>query len=295
MTLAIAGVTGFIGRHLLRRCHDSSIDTVLLVRPSQVNSPFGHGVDVVDLSEATQLLRGRSAHEDSCLVHLIGASRDSAQASVWQSNVDTTRALIEIAEAAGLRRIVYLSGYGVTHDSSDVYFRSKAAAERLLIASSVPATIFRCSYLIGDGDELTPAIRRGVRKGSVAIVGSGSYRIQPLLVDDVVSVIVAAASETSRKDILLDLIGEAISFRDFVELFTLEQQQPLMIHHIPIEDVVRQSVREFDPPLTLHELAVLVCDLVGAPTQTCYGVHLRGPREIVDCVLRGLDGEARDS
>ena len=112
VTLAIAGVTGFIGRHLLRRCHDSSIDTVLLVRPSQVNSPFGHGVDVVDLSEATQLLRGRSAHEDSCLVHLIGASRDSAQASVWQSNVDTTRALIEIAEAAGLRRIVYLSGYG---------------------------------------------------------------------------------------------------------------------------------------------------------------------------------------
>ena len=133
MTLVIAGSTGFIGRHLLRRCRDSSIDTLLLVRPGQVNSPFGHGVDVVDLLEATQHIPSRSDLEDTCLVHLIGASRDSSQASVWHSNVETTRVLIGIAEAAGLRRILYLSGYGVTLDSSDAYFRSKAEAERLLI------------------------------------------------------------------------------------------------------------------------------------------------------------------
>ena len=294
MTLVIAGSTGFIGRHLLRRCRDSSIDTLLLVRPGQVNSPFGHGVDVVDLLEATQHLPSRSDLEDTCLVHLIGASRDSSQASVWHSNVETTRVLIEIAEAAGLRRILYLSGYGVTLDSSDAYFRSKAEAERLLIASKIPATIFRCSYVIGDGDELTPAIRRGMRKGSVPIVGSGSYRIQPLFVDDVVSVIVAATSEKSRNNIVLDLIGEAISFRDFVELFAPEKKQPLMTYSISIEDVVRQSIREYDPPMALSELAVLVCDLVGAPTRSCYGVHLRRPREIVECVLRGPDGEARD-
>ena len=294
MTLAIAGGTGFIGRHLLRRCLDSSIEIVLLVRPGQVSSPFGHGVDVVDLLEATQHPSGRSDLEDICLVHLIGASRDSSEACVWQSNVDTTRVLIGIAEATGLRRIIYLSGYGVTLDSSDAYFRSKAEAERLLKASRIPVTIFRCSYVIGDDDELTPAIRRGVRTGSVPIVGSGSYRIQPLLVDDVVSVIVAAASETSRNNIVLDLIGEAISFRDFVELFASEKKQPLMIYSISIEDVVRQSIREYDPPMALSELAVLVCDLVGAPTRSCYGVHLRRPREIVERVLRGPDGEARD-
>ena len=278
----------------MRRCLDSSIEIVLLVRPGQVSSPFGHGVDVVDLLEATQHLSGRSDLEDICLVHLIGASRDSSEACVWQSNVDTTRVLIGIAEATGLRRIIYLSGYGVTLDSSDAYFRSKAEAERLLNASRIPVTIFRCSYVIGDDDELTPAIRRGVRKGSVPIVGSGSYRIQPLLVDDVVSVIVAAASETSRNNIVLDLLGEAISFRDFVELFASEKKQPLMIYTISIEDVVRQSIREYDPPMALSELAVLVCDLVGAPTRSCYGVHLRRPREIVERVLRGPDGEARD-
>ena len=128
MTLAIAGATGFIGRHLLRRCRDSAIDTVLLVRPGQGGSQFGQGVDAVDLSEATQCLRRRSGLEDGCLVHLMGASRDSVGASVWQSNAETTRALIGIAEAVGLRRIIYLSGYGVTHDSSDAYYRSKGGS-----------------------------------------------------------------------------------------------------------------------------------------------------------------------
>ena len=80
-----------------------------------------------------------------------------------------------------------------------------------------------------------------------------------------------------------------------MELFAPERQRPSIIHSIPIEDVIRESVREFDPPRTLSELAVLVCDAVGKPTRKCYGVHLRGPREIVECVLRGPDGEARNS
>ena len=65
----------------------------------------------------------------------------------------------------------------------------------------------------------------------------------------------------------------------------LRGNEPSIIHSIPIEDVIRESVREFDPPRTLSELAVLVCDAVGEPTRKCYGVHLRGPREIVDCVV----------
>ena len=47
------------------------------------------------------------------------------------------------------------------------------------------------------------------------------------------------------------------------------RQRPSIIHSIPIEDVIRESVREFDPPRTLSELAVLVCDAVGKPTRKC--------------------------
>ena len=172
MTLVIAGSTGFIGRHLLRRCRDSSIDTLLLVRPGQVNSPFGHGVDVVDLLEATQHLPSRSDLEDTCLVHLIGASRDSSQASVWHSNVETTRVLIGIAEAAGLRRILYLSGYGVTLDSSDAYLPPAVGREQPLRAQ--PAT--PASGRLGSGRGSAAA--RGPCDGPRPGTGSGPGRCE---------------------------------------------------------------------------------------------------------------------
>ena len=167
-----------------------------------------------------------------------------------------------------------------------MYFRSKAEAERLLRGSSVPATILRCSYVIGHGGELTPAILDGLQRGRLDVIGSGQYRIQPLFIDDVVSVLVAAASEVSNDDVVVDLIGEPIAFRDFVELFVSKGDGTTAIESVSIEQVIRDSIREFDPPITLSELAVLLCDLVGEPTRTCYGVSLRRPEAIVEAVLR---------
>ena len=147
----------------------------------------------------------------SCLVHLVGASRDTRHASIWDANVETTRTLVNFAETTGLSRIVFLSGHGVTSDSSDPYFRAKAEAESLIASSSIPSTILRCSYILGVGDELTPQIFAGMRNNRVEIIGDGSYRFQPLIVDDVVSVILAvAADESDKSNVSLICLGTAL-------------------------------------------------------------------------------------
>ena len=185
MTVFIAGATGFIGRHLYERCRQLHANTVLLEKYSYSQTKSG---ECIELDRANARLRSRTQIETSCLVHLVGATRDTRDASIWDANVETTRKLVDLAETIGFGRIVFLSGHGVTDNSSDPYFRAKAEAERLIASSSVPSTILRCSYILGVGDELTPQIFADMRKGRVEIIGDGSYRFQPLLVDDVVSV-----------------------------------------------------------------------------------------------------------
>ena len=52
------------------------------------------------------------------LVHLMGASRDYVDQSMWESTVGTTDVVTEVARRAGVSRIVYLSWYGVCAGSS---------------------------------------------------------------------------------------------------------------------------------------------------------------------------------
>ena len=291
MTVVIAGYTGFVGRHLYERCRQIHVNTVLLAKSiyCQISGGACLGFD-----SAVEHLRVQTQSETSCLVHLVGASRDTRDASLWDANVETTRTLVNFAETAGLSRIVFLSGHGVTSDSSDPYFRAKAEAERLIASSSVVSTILRCSYILGVGDELTPQIFAGMQNNRVEIIGDGSYRFQPLLVDDVVSVILAVAAGESDESCIVDLLGDESTFRNFVELLMDRCSPRCSIKSMPVEQVIRQSIRELDPPITLSELAILVSDLVGKPTKDYLGVSLRGPAEIVDSLVRDYAGRGSE-
>ena len=278
--LIITGATGFVGRHLLSYAKSAHLKVLPVVR-SRERGSFLTQNNFLVFDEMTGARLESLGFSGSCIVHLIGPSGHEHSQSIWNSIVGTTESVVAAAKEANCKRIVYLSGFGVTAQTTNTFFKAKTEAENIIRSSNVPYSIFRCSYILGDGDELTPSIVEALRKGQVEIPGDGSYRIQPLYIGDVVQVIVNAAEQPTSESSTIDLLGEPISYQQFVALLASRIRPEAKIIPVAIEDFIRRALFSSNPDFDVDELAILVCDKVGRPTGTCFGVDLTSVEKLI--------------
>ncbi len=108
-------------------------------------------------------------------------------------NVDRrgTENLVAAAQAAGVRRYVYISGAGAAPDAKQVWFRAKWGAETALRASGLQALIVRPSWVFGPDDNALNRYVAFVRSPLpvVPVIGDGRQRLQPVFVADVARVV----------------------------------------------------------------------------------------------------------
>lgn len=90
------------------------------------------------------------------VVHLAGTLQPKRGDSYESANVRTSEAVAAAARDAGLERIVFLSYVGAAVDSANAYLRAKARAERVLVESGVPTTVFRCLHIYGPPEQPGP-------------------------------------------------------------------------------------------------------------------------------------------
>jgi uncharacterized protein YbjT (DUF2867 family) len=140
MTILVTGSTGAVGRQVVEQLVKRGADVRALVRdPSKADFPAGVGVVQGDLLDVDSL---RSAFSGVSTLFLLNAVVPD----------EYTQALIalNIARAAGIERIVYLS---VIH--SDLYvnvphFASKFGVERMIEQMGLKATILRPAYFMSN-------------------------------------------------------------------------------------------------------------------------------------------------
>lgn len=278
----VTGATGFIGRHLIRRCNASGIKVVPVVRSIETSQRLGMKTSVrFDTLDTLPV-------EPNCtpyMVHLAGASRETKDNSLHDASISTTKKAVSFAERVGVCRNIYVSGFGVHDNSADTFIHVKAQAESLISNSYVPHTILRCSYVLGNGDELTPRIIEQTLKGEIDIPGTGEYRLQPIYVEDLVEVILNAMLEEGSDSLTQNVLGEPISFKSFVELVTSHLGLHPKLKHMGLDELLRRGISETDPPFSPSELAILVLDAVGEPTRSCFGVRIQPLQEIMDRLI----------
>ena len=270
----VTGASGFIGQHLLDRLRKDG-DGVLPIYRSY-NHSKDEDILFEDISAKAIMAKGFGA---ACIVHLIGPSGDE---DIKEALVHTTKDICDLGREIRASRIIYLSGFGVTCRSTELYFRSKWQAEEALRQCGVPITILRCSYIFGRGDELTPFLISELIKGRVEIPGDGSYRIQPVYVGDVVTIIGNAGRQPSNESQLINLLGKIVPYLDFVTALAKRVSPNAEICSQPVEIFMREAVLENDPRFSLAELAILLLDTVGEPARQCFGVTLRGRDVLLD-------------
>ena len=216
--VAVTGANGFVGKNVRKFLYKNKVRVLGISRKNFAKYSTETKAQSKNLLE--QRLQKKLKNYDA-LVHLIGIGVESSGSTFEEINVNLTKNAIKLCKKSGIKKIIYISGLGVSKNNTSNYFTSKYKAEQEIINSGLDYTIFRASYIIGKTDHLTKSLSKQMKKGVIIIPGSGKYQLQPIFVEDVAKIILKSILEKKFSKKILDLVGpRKISFEDFVKLFS---------------------------------------------------------------------------
>ena len=277
-TITITGANGFVAKNLRNFLSKNHIKVIAIARKTFQK----HHTETAVYSK-TLLEKGLQNKLRNCdaLVHLIGIGKQSSKYN-FEDNVDLTKNMIKTCKKSGIKKIIYISGLGVTKNSRSDYFISKYKAEQEIINSGLNYTIFRPSYIVGKKDYLSKFILKQIKKGIVIIPGSGKYHLQPIFVEDVAKIILESISEKKFSNKILDLVGpEIIKFEDFVRYFV--KNKKTRIQKINLESIYHEALHNPKSIYDLDSLNLLIGDYTGnlKQLQKTSNVKLRPIKDIL--------------
>ena len=254
--IVVTGANGFVGKNLRNFLHKNKINVLGVSRKNFRKHTSEVSITSTNLLEPK--LQTKLKNYDT-LIHLVGIGRQSPKSTFEEINLNLTKNIIKASKDAGIKKIIFISGLGVSKNNQSAYFVSKYKAEREIVNSGLDYTIFRASYIIGKTDYLTKALSEQMKKGVIVIPGSGKYRLQPISVLDVAKIILEAVLEKKFSKKILDLVGpQKMRFEDFVNLFA--KNTNVKIQKINLESAYDEAKRNPRSVYGLESLNILVGD-----------------------------------
>lgn len=216
MNVAVTGAFSYSGKYITRRLLERGANVITLTGHPDREDPFGGKVKAypLDFDEAGM---ARSLQGIEVLVNTYWVRFDRGR-NTQPRAVENTRRLVGAAVTAGVKRIVHISITNPSSESVLPYFWGKAANEKTVHDSGLSYAILRPTVLFGKEDILINNIAYLLRRFPFFFLpGDGSYRIQPVYVDDVAALAVEGVYRTDNYTI--DTVGPDIfTFRQMVEL-----------------------------------------------------------------------------
>jgi len=211
----VTGAFGYSGKYITRRLLDRGHQVRTLTNSLNRPNPFGDKVEAYpynfDHPDAlADSLRGAAVLYNTYWVRFNYTSFRHSVA------VENGLKLFAAAQQAGVRRVVHISITNPSENSSLEYFSGKARLERALIESGLSYAILRPAVLFGKEDILINNIAWTLRHLPVfGLFGDGSYRLQPIYVDDLAQL--AVEQGQAQTDQIIDAIGpQTFTYRELV-------------------------------------------------------------------------------
>jgi len=214
--IAVTGAFSYSGKYIAKRLLERGEEVITLTGHPNRPDPFSGKVKAypLDFDEAGMT---RSLQGVDVLVNTYWVRFDKGE-NTQPRAVENTSKIINAARAAGIKRVVHISITNPSADSHLPYFWGKAANEKAVMASGMSYAILRPTVLVGDEDILINNIAFLLRRFPFfGLPGDGSYKLQPVYVDDLAELAVEGVyCEENR---VLDAVGPDIfTFREMVEL-----------------------------------------------------------------------------
>jgi len=235
MKIAVTGAFSYSGKYITKRLLERGEEVITLTSHPNRPDPFGGKVKAYPLDFNETTLRSsmtRSLQGVDVLVNTYWVRFDKGE-NTQPRAVENTRTLVNAAKAAGVKRMVHISITNPSAESHLPYFWGKAANEKAVIESGMSYAILRPTVLVGDEDILINNIAYLLRRFPFfALPGDGSYKLQPVHVDDVAQLAVEGVYRTDNY--IIDAVGPDIfTFKEMVELIgeKIGAKRPLI--HVP--------------------------------------------------------------
>jgi uncharacterized protein YbjT (DUF2867 family) len=295
--VTVFGGSGFLGRHVVRALAKQRYRIRVAVRRPDLAGhlqPLGQ----VGQIEAVQAnLRHRASvlaavRGSDVVINLVGILFETGR-----QRFDTVHGMgaeaVALAAAADNARMIHVSAIGADENSTAAYARSKALGEKLVLAATPEATIFRPSIVFGPNDAFFNRFAALARLSPVLpLIGGGLTRFQPVFAGDVAAAIAKAAAGESKPGAIYELGGpEIFTFRELMEfvLATVERRRlllPLPFGIARLQAAVLELLPK--PPLTRDQVELLRTDNVVSDAARNEGRTLAGlgiaPRSVAAIV-----------
>ena len=314
--ILIVGATGQLGTAVLERLRAKGQRVRALVRPSSPREFDSEGVELAfgDLRDPESLVAACKGMATVVATANAVVPRDKGTfAQVEETGYAN---LIDACKAENVKRIVFMSVVPTPHDKAVTTFRLKRRIEEMIQGSGLAYSIFRGDFFMDDWFALmgsTIPLRgskahtlrrpfwfaRGFmnfagssidKRGLALVPGDGRARHTPVTLDDVASILAAAAAAPEDGENLIENLGgpEILSWHDVVAIFSRVLGRPLKTMHTPakVYRVAADVLETLSPPagnLMAMSWVAAMTDTAfdGKPLAERFGVKLTTAEEFL--------------
>ena len=169
--------------------------------------------DATDLEGLTQALMGCDVAY--YLIHsMLAAGADYAERDRAMA-----RTFAQAAEAAGVRRIIYLGGLGELGEDLSEHLRSRREVENVLASTTVPVTVLRAAIILGSGSASFEILRYLVERLPIMVTPRWvTTECQPIAVENVLNYLVDSLDCDPTVGTTLDIGGpDVVTYRQLMQ------------------------------------------------------------------------------
>ena len=293
MKIFISGGTGFVGEHVCRALRQRGHELRLLVHRRLGAAESGIELIEGDVTRLESFAAGVNGSD--AVINLVGIIREFPDRGITfeRLHVQATANLLEAARKAGISRYLQMSALGTRPAAVSAYHRTKWRAEELVRVSGLEWTVFRPSLIFGPRDAFINMLAAQMRIAPVMpVIGSGSYRLQPIHADDVARCFAHAVTRPETIGQTYELCGnDRLSYEELLDMIAVAigRSRPFKPHFplglMKLIIPFMQKIPQF--PITMDQLQMLLEEnICGGEWQQMFGFKPRGLQDGIAEYLR---------
>ncbi|WP_410014615.1 NAD-dependent epimerase/dehydratase family protein [Sodalis sp. C49] len=239
-TVAVTGVTGFIGKHIVENLLSRGFTVRALTRIARKASTnkltWVHGA-LEDQGSLSELVSGADH-----VVHCAGQVRGHTEETFTRCNVTGSLRLMQAAkESGGCGRFLFMSSLAARYPELSWYAKSKYVAEQQLITMSktenISLGIFRPTAVYGPGDKELKPLFSWLLRGVLPRLGAPEAQLSFLHVSDLAQAValwlIVDRPQTYPYELCDGVIG-GYSWKRLQEIGAAVRHGPVRLVGIPL-------------------------------------------------------------
>lgn len=236
--VAVTGVTGFIGKHIVENLLSHGFTVRALTRTARKDSTnnlaWVHGA-LEDQDSLAELVSGADH-----VVHCAGQVRGHTEETFTNCNVTGSLRLMQAAKESGrCTRFLFISSLAARHPELSWYANSKYVAEQQLItmASTISLGIFRPTAVYGPGDKELKPLFSWLLRGVLPRLGAPEAQLSFLHVSDLAEAVsqwLMAEQPQAHPYELCDGVTGGYNWKRLQEIGAAVRNGPVRLIGIPL-------------------------------------------------------------